>query len=355
MKRAMESKKIRQMTSGKGWGAWAICLVMFVTSAASVLAPPPLFASAKEILTMSEVQEIELGKQLDQELEKYYGFCGSPKLCAYIDQIGQKVAAQAEPRAFHYTFRILNDESINALAIPGGYIYVTRGLLAVLNDEAELAEVIGHEVGHASSRHAAKQVAKARLFQILGLGILGAAAVSPNTRDLVGAWSIFSNELFTQILLGYGRENELEADEKGMRYAFQAGYDPRCMAQFLRYLRTKEQLSGANFQGFYLTHPETAERIIKADTMGFVLTSGVNGKLEIGPNRFRSQLEGLPYGHKDDRKFLRTYAAKPGDSLSSISKALLHDESRSHEIAFLNRLKDGASLEEGTILKIPSH
>jgi predicted Zn-dependent protease len=248
----------------------------------------------------------------------------------------------------------LNDESINAMAIPGGYIYVTRGLLAVLNDEAELAEVIGHEVGHAASRHAAKQVTKARLFQLLSLGVLGAAAASPGARDLLGAWAIFSGEFFTQILLGYGRENELEADEKGMRYALQAGYDPRCMAQFLRYLRTKEQLSGMTFQGFRLTHPETAERIIKADTMGFVLTSGVKGQLDVAPGRFRSQLEGLPYGPKDDRRCLRIYTTRPGDSLVSVAKSLLGDESRGREIAFLNRLKDGTTLEEGSVLKIPA-
>lgn len=343
-------KDLGKRNPGRQWVTWGVVLLL----ATSVFASFGRSALAKELLVMSETDEIELGKQLDQELEKMYGFCGPPKLQAYIDQIGQKVAARAEPRAFRYTFKILNDESINALAIPGGYIYVTRGLLAVLNDEAELAEVIGHEVGHASARHAAKQVAKAKLFQLLGLAVMGAAAASPSTRDLMSAWSVFSNELFTQILLGYGRENELEADDKGMRYAFQAGYDPRCMAQFLRYLRTREQLSGVNFQGFYLTHPDTAERIIKADTMGFVLTTGYKGNLEVAPNRFRSELQGLPYGPRDDRRTLQIYTTKAGDSLSSICKALLGDESRSYEIAFLNRLKNGTRLEEGTELKIPS-
>jgi len=343
-------KELEKRTLGRQWVIGAAVLLL----ATVLFAPFDRSALAKELLVMSETDEIELGKQLDLELEKMYGFCGPPKLLTYIDQVGQKVAAQAEPRAFRYTFKILNDESINALALPGGYIYVTRGLLAVLNDEAELAEVIGHEVGHASSRHAAKQVAKAKLFQLLGLGLLGAAAASGNTRDLMGAISVFSSEFFTQVLLGYGRENELEADEKGMRYALQAGYDPRCMAQFLRYLRAKEQLSGVTFQGFRLTHPETAERIIKADTMGFILTSGTKGELEVAPNRFRSELEGLPYGPKDDRLFLQTYATKAGDTLPSVSKALLGDESRSHELAFLNRLKDGTTLQEGTVLKVPS-
>ena len=344
------TKQIGMRAARRQWVAWGALLLLTTV----LFVPLGRSAPAADILMLSETQEIELGKELDQELEKQYGFCGPSKLQAYIDQVGQKVAAHAEPRAFRYAFKILNDESINALALPGGYIYVTRGLLAVLNDEAELAEVIGHEVGHASSRHAAKQVAKARLFQLLSLGILGATAASSNTRDLMTAWAVFSTEFFTQILLGYGRENELEADDKGMRYAFQAGYDPRCMAQFLRYLRTKEQLSGANFQGFYLTHPETAERIVKADTMGFVLTSGTKGSFEIAPDRFRSQLEGLAYGHKDDRRFLQIYTAKAGDSLASVSKALLGDESRSHELAFLNRLKDGATLEPGALLKVPS-
>jgi predicted Zn-dependent protease len=311
--------------------------------------------AAKEVILMSEADEVKVGGGMDKELEKQYGFCGSPKLQAYLDQLGQKVAAQAEPRGFRYSFKVLDDETINALALPGGYIYVTRGLLAVLNDEAELAGVIGHEVGHASSRHAAKQMTKATLFQLLSLGALAAAASTPEGRVNMGAWVIASNEFFTQILLGYGRDNEMEADEKGMRYAFQAGYDPRCMAQFLRYLRTKEQLSGINFQGFYLTHPETAERIIKSDTLGYILASGSKaGELEVGANRYRSQLEGLPYGHKDDRRTVQIYTAKAGDSLPSICRALLGDESRSHEVAFLNRLKEGAKLEEGMVLKIPS-
>ena len=304
---------------------------------------------------LSEAQEVELGKKIDQQLEKEFGFCGPPQLQAYVDQVGQKIASQAQPRGFRYTFKILNDESINALALPGGYIYVTRGLLAVLNNEAELAGVIGHEVGHACSRHAAKQVTKAQIFQLLSLGAMGAAAAaSPTAREHLDAMFVFSNEFLTQVLLGYGRENELEADEKGMRYVCQTGYDPRQVTEFLRYLRTKEQLQGINFQGFRLTHPETAERIIKADTLAYVLTTGVQNHWEVGSNRYRSQLEGLPYGHKDDRRHLRSYASRPGDSLASICRSLLGDESRSHEVAFLNRLKDGQKIEEGTVLKIPS-
>ena len=322
--------------------------------AIALLAPGARLTYAAEMVLMSEAQEVELGKKMDQDLEKQYGFCGSPELLSYLNQIGQKIATQADPRGFRYTFKILDDESINALALPGGYIYVTRGLLAVLNDEAELAGVIGHEVGHASSRHAAKQVTKATLFQLLSLGALGVAAASPQTREHMDAWFLFSNEFFTQILLGYGRENELEADEKGIRYTYRAGYDPRCISQFLRYLRTKEQLSGINFQGFRITHPETAERIIKADTLAFVLTSGNKGELEVGSNRYRSRLEGLPYGHKDDRRFLEVFTTKAGDSLSSIARAVLGDESRCHEIAYLNRLKEGSALEEGMALKIPS-
>jgi predicted Zn-dependent protease len=329
---------------------WAVLLPVLL------LVLPPLAGSgrgAAEPLVLTEAQEVELGKKMDQELEKQPGFCGNPELVAYLDQVGQRVAAQAEPRSFRYTFRILDDDSINALALPGGYIYVTRGLLAVLNDEAELAAVIGHEVGHACSRHAAKQLAKARLFQLLALGALGAAAASPSTREHMDAWVVFSNEFFTQILLGYGRDNELEADEKGIRFAFQAGYDPRRMCQFLRYLRTKEQLTGLNFQGFRVTHPETAERIIKAETLAFVLARGCEERLEVGRDRFRQHLQGLPYGPRADRKYLRIYTSKPGDTLSSIATDLLNDPTRAHEIAFLNRMKEDTPLEPGTLLKIP--
>ncbi|MDH7499457.1 MAG: M48 family metalloprotease [candidate division NC10 bacterium] len=332
-----------------GWGWLLIGVVVLALAIFGGMIP-----CAAQMVIMSEAQEVELGKKMDEQLQQQIGFCGSPELVSYINQIGQKIAAQAEPRGFRYTFKILDDESINALALPGGYIYVTRGLLAVANDEAELAGVIGHEVGHASSRHAARQVTKATLFQLLSLGVLGAAAATPGAREHMDAWFAFSNEFFTQILLGYGRENELEADEKGVRYAFRAGYDPRCVPLFLRYLRMKEQLSGINFQGFRLTHPETTERIIKAETLAFVLARGSENKLEVGANRYRSRLEGLPYGNKDDRRFLKAYVTSTGDSLTSISRALYGDESRSREIAFLNRIKEDQILQEGTVLKVPS-
>ncbi len=342
-----QSRMIRRWWN---WGAGGILILALLLFS---FWSRPSFAA--DLLLLSEAEEVALGKKMDLELEKELGFCGTPQLQAYVDQIGQKMASQAQPRAFRYTFKILDEESINALALPGGYIYVTRGLLAVLNNEAELAGVIGHEVGHASSRHAAKQVTKAQLYQLLSLGAMGAAAaVSPTVREHLDAWFVFSNEFLTQVLLGYGRENELEADEKGLRYVYQSGYDPRQVTEFLRYLRTKEQLQGINFQGFRLTHPDTVERIIKADTLAYVLTTGVQNHWEVGSNRYRSLLEGLPYGPKDDRRYLRSYTSRPGDSLASICRSLLGDESRSHEVAFLNRLKEGEKIQAGVVLKIPS-
>jgi len=220
-----------------------------------------------------------------------------------------------------------------------------------MNDEAQLAGILGHEATHVNSRHGAKLMTKAMATQIATVLGVGAAAAA-GSAGAASAVGMISNHLANYMLLGYGREYELEADEVGLRYARRAGYDPRRMVAFLRWMRRNDLLRGQRlYHGFDATHPDTATRIAKADTMATLLVAEP-GPLEIGTNEFRAHLDGLRYGEAKDQRRIRTYVVKPGDTLGSIAKNELREEGRRFELASLNDLRDNAELIPGTRLKL---
>lgn len=216
------------------------------------------------ISIISEADESEIGKKADQEILGRFGRYRDQQLQAYVESIGQRLLSGIGPTSFRYSFKIVDMSDVNAMALPGGYIYITRGMLAMLNSEAQLAGVFGHEIGHVTSRHAAKQLTKALGAQILSLGLV---AASPGGRQNAGEWARVSAALSDNVLMGYGREAELEADELGLRTAYRAGYDPGEMVAFLNAMKMKERLEALGYHGFKGTHPETIDRVVKAETM----------------------------------------------------------------------------------------
>ena len=308
-----------------------------------------LFPSISLAFTIiSEAQEVEIGRKVDEEVKKRFGLYEDPEISSYVDEIGQRLVAEAEPKSFRYRFQVLDSPEVNAFALPGGYVYVTRGLLAELNSEAELAGVIGHEIAHVSARHAAKQLTKAFGYQFLAAAII---IVSPGGPEVASGWAMITTELFNQILLGYGRENELEADELGLRYSFKAGYDPQEMVTFLRHLRLKQRLQAVEYHPFRATHPEVTERIIKADSMAGILANGKHG-LRIERDSYKARLEGLLFGDKRERKRLQVYTAREGDTLKKVAQEILGDEMKAWELAIFNGVKEDTVLKEGQKLKI---
>ena len=291
-----------------------------------------------------------IGREADPEILKRFGYYESPDLQNYVAQVGQRVVAASDTR-FTFQFKVVDDTSINAMALPGGFVYVTRGILAELNDEAQLAGILGHEATHVNSRHAAKLMTKAMATQIATLLGVGAAAAA-GSGSAANAVAMISNHLTNYMLLGYGREYELEADEVGLRYARHAGYDPRRMVVFLRWMRRNDLLRGQRlYHGFDATHPDTATRIAKADTMAQLLVAEP-GPLEIRANEFVAHLDGLRYGETKDRRRIRTYLVRPGDTLASVARDELKNEGRRYELASLNDLRDDAALTPGSRLKL---
>ena len=308
----------------------------------------PRLASPQTIT--DETSDVKIGREIDPEMLKRFGYYDNPDLQNYVAQVGQRVVSTADAR-FHFEFKVVDQAYINAMALPGGFIYVSRGMLAEMNDEAQLAGILGHEITHANSRHGAKLMTKALGAQLATLIGVGAAAASGSGAAVSGI-AMISNHITNYMLLGYGREYELEADEVGIRYAHRAGYDPRRLVVFLRQLRRMEILRGqSTYHGFEATHPDTAIRIAKADTMATLLVPQ-GGALEVKADIYKAHLDGLKYGEAKDQRRIKVYTVKPGDTLASIAREEMGEEGRQFELASLNGLRDDAVLTPGSRLKL---
>ena len=170
---------------------------------------------------MSESEEIQTGRTEDPKVRKQYGVYDHPALQQYVNDIGQKLAKASHRPNLEYHFLVVDSPEVNAFALPGGYVYITRGILAYLNSEAELAAVLGHEIGHVTARHSVQQLSAATAANV-GAAIL--QVFVPQARGVVGDNLI--NLLGNVLLSGYGREHELEADRLGAEYLARTGYDP---------------------------------------------------------------------------------------------------------------------------------
>jgi len=217
-----------------------------------------------DLVFMSEASEINIGQENDPKVREKFGVYDNAELQAYINRVGQKLAAQSDRPNLVYHFTVLDSTEVNAFALPGGYIYITRGLLAYLNSEAELAAVLGHEIGHVTARHAVRQYTKATASGFVGM-VIGIATGIQATQDL------FNNVVGNAILSGYGRENELEADRLGAKYMARVGYDPQAVINVLGILKNQEEyekkLAAAEnrpphiYHGVYASHPSADKRL----------------------------------------------------------------------------------------------
>lgn len=270
----------------------AIFLVLILSFIISCATNP--VTGKREFVLMSESQEIEIGRQMDPKILKEYGSYADEVLQEYINQVGQKLAVICDRPDLHYRFKIVNTSMINAFALPGGYVYVTRGLLAYINSEAELAGVIGHEIGHITARHAVRQYTKAQTYQ---LGILAASVFFPE----IGQLGQFADFLALAIIQGYGRNHELQSDRLGIKYSSAAGYDPYSVSSFMKTLKNIEDATGQKgYHGLFSSHPETEERIVKAEEKAEIITPPPGDQFKQLRERYLSKINGLTFG--DDPK-----------------------------------------------------
>jgi len=275
-----------------------LCLMLLASCATNPA------SKTQDLVLMSEKQELALGaKAAAQVATQMKLMPENDPLVLYVNKVGQRVAAVSDRPEIFYRFHVVDDTTINAFALPGGYIYIYRGLLIHMNSEAELAAVLAHEVGHVTARHAVQQHTKAKLYQI---GSMAASIFVPG----VGQMGQISDLIANAVISGYGRKAELQADELSIRYIARAGYDVEATRSILQTLKRLDDLDSKikedntgkrpeKYHGAFASHPETKKRIEEA-----VLKSeqtSTTGLGETGHPAMLAALEGYPYGESAEQ------------------------------------------------------
>lgn len=244
---------------------------------------------------MSEAQEVALGKEADPQIVAEYGAYEDPALNAYVTGIGQAIAKVSHRPNLEYNFRVVDSPIVNAFALPGGYVYFTRGILAHFNSEDELAGVMGHEIGHVVARHGAEQQTRAQLAT-LGLGL--GSVLSEDFRKLSGAVQMGVGLLF----LKYGRGQESESDKLGADYSTRLGYDAHHMAGFFRTIARLSEGSGQQIPTFMSTHPDPGQREVRVGQLADQFqAAGPYTPRKTERSEYLRRIDGIVYGD-DPRK-----------------------------------------------------
>ena len=245
---------------------------------------------------MSLEDEVKLGQAEHQKIIGKFGVYRDQELQAYINKVGQRVAAGSSRPEVEYLFTILDDDMINAFALPGGFIYITRGMLVHMNSESELAAVLGHEIAHVTEKHALRRETRGKGISVLNT-VLTAVAGQPALYEL--------GNMFGGVLLsGYSREFELEADEVGAEYMAKAGYSPTAMLNTIEILKAKDRIEISQarlenreprvYHGILSTHPDHDTRYKQAITESEKLVRDYDEFIKT--DEFLQKLNGLAYG-----------------------------------------------------------
>lgn len=242
---------------------------------------------------MPASQEASVGATEHQKAIAEYGLYGDSRVQSYVSSVGQKLIANAERSDVQWKFTVLDSPVINAFALPGGYVYVTRGLMAWANNEAELAGVLAHEIGHVNARHSAARYSQAAVAQ-LGLGVLGAVTNQPLLNQAAGVGA-------NLYLSRYSQTQEYEADSLGIRYLTGGGYDPLAMSGFLQQLNRndayeaayKGRSSGGGLNQFFSDHPSTPARVQRTANEAASVPGGSKAQ---NAAAYLQAIDGLVYG-----------------------------------------------------------
>src|SRR5437868_1228484 len=274
-----------------------------------------------DLVFSSEKAEIEKAKQVHPlMLQQFGGPYDDMQLQQYVNEVGQRTAKAGQRPQLQYVFTVLDSEDINAFTTGGGYVYITRGIMNYLNSEAELAAVLGHEIGHINARHPVKQQTQSTLSGI------GAAAVGifTGSGDLAG----LANYAGAALIHGYGRDNELEADRLGAEYLQGTGLAPEHMIDVVRLLKNQEMFEVQRareenrdphiYHGVFSTHPDNDQRLREVVKAADKLQNTTD-KIDPGRERYLKAIDGLPVGSSRAQGVLkgnRFYHANLGFTLA---------------------------------------
>src|SRR6266850_668469 len=300
-----------------------------------------------ELDLLSESQEVELGKQAKQEAEQTYGvYKGKPELASYVETVGKQLAAKSDRPNLPYSYEIVDDSSVNAFALPGGPIFITRGILAYLDSEAEMAAVLGHETGHVAARHSANQMSKQQVAQ-LGLGV--GSILSPTVASAAQVASVGLQVLF----LKYSRDDETQADELGFRYMTKVGYDPTQMIPLFEMLDRVSKREGVGKTPEWLqTHPDPGNRLAETQKRLKTELKGSTQGMKVEREKYLQMIDGIVYGEdprqgyfKGDTYMLLGYTKQGG--LSQYGNTFMES------MGTFSELKDSSAMDvKPAILKV---
>lgn len=251
-----------------------------------------------QLMLMSAGQEQALGDQNDPAIVAQFGLYQNDEMQQFLNSKGQEMAAISHRSGLKFDFKLLDSPVVNAFALPGGYVYFTRGIMAHFNNEAQFAGVLGHEIGHVTARHSARQYSRSILAQV---GLIAGMILSPE-------FAQFGNEAsqaMQLMLLKYGRDAESESDKLGVAYSSEIGYDAHEMAGFFA---TLDRLSGGaegRLPTFLSTHPDPADRNVKVGQLADQWQRKNNGgPYEVGRESYLRMIDGLMYGEDPRQGFV---------------------------------------------------
>jgi predicted Zn-dependent protease len=244
----------------------------------------------KEFMLLSKEQEVQMGISYDPQVVASYGLYEDDKIQQFITTQGRLMARISHRPDLPYEFKVLDSPVVNAFAVPGGFVYFTRGIMAHFNNEAEFAGVLGHEIGHVTARHSARQYSRQMLGQV---GLIAGIIVSPKFAEFADVASQGLGLLF----LKYGRDAETESDRLGVEYSTKIGYDAREMADFFKMLKRLTDQSGGRLPTFMSTHPDPANRYENTKALAQKWQQRSSGRnLKVGRDSYLNMIDGLLYG-----------------------------------------------------------
>jgi len=265
--------------------------------AASACATNPA-TGQRQLSFISEEREIALGQENDTQIRKEMGSYDNRALQEYVTSVGMKLAMNSERPNLPWHFTVVDTPAINAFALPGGYIYITRGILAYLDDESQMAGVLGHEIGHVTARHSVNQQSKATLAQI---GIIGGAIFAPGGAQAAQAAGTGLGLLF----LKYGRDDEAQADALGVRYTSRAGWDPAGIPRMLTTLgRIEEASDSKGVPNWLATHPPAEDRVQRVQAAVRQAETG-DQKFTTDREGYLKRVDGMVWGDNPDQGIVR--------------------------------------------------
>jgi predicted Zn-dependent protease len=256
----------------------------------------------KQIVLMSEAQEVAMGKEADPQIIAQYGLYEDKNLQDFITQKGKAMAAVSHRPNLQYEFKIVDSEVVNAFAVPGGYVYFTRGIMAHFNNEAEFAGVLGHEIGHITARHTVSQQTKAILGQV---GLIGSMILVPQLGEFAEPLSQGLGVLF----LKFGRDAERQSDDLGVEYSSKIGYDAAEMAGFFSTLQRKSAgTEGGELPDFLSTHPNPEDRNVAVNNLSVEWKKKLNlTNPQVNRDSYLRKIDGIIYGEDPKAGYLENH------------------------------------------------